>query len=234
MNKRCFVLGNGPSLNKHDLTKLKDEITFGCNRIYLKEAEMGFAVTYYFCVDSIMPLVIKKDIIRYIQANELREAYIYQSFHDFFNSPKIIFSDSYYSVGMNMITSSLRKGYNPIYLLGFDLDYKYPQESDRIPLSSIDEFPVDDDIKNNLKQIEHTINMKDIFISKVQSDDSHFSDDYLKNIPGHYITTNNIIAQYKKLVSGVSNIINAGIGGKCDFFPRVDYNSLFSNKTYKK
>ncbi len=33
--QRCFIIGNGPSLQRTDLTKLKDEFTFGMNRIYL-------------------------------------------------------------------------------------------------------------------------------------------------------------------------------------------------------
>ncbi len=33
--KRCFVIGNGPSLKNTDLSLLKDEYAFGMNRIYL-------------------------------------------------------------------------------------------------------------------------------------------------------------------------------------------------------
>jgi glycosyltransferase involved in cell wall biosynthesis len=51
--KRCFILGNGPSLNDIDLSLLKDEITFGTNRIYLS----GFVPNYYVCVN---PLVLKQ------------------------------------------------------------------------------------------------------------------------------------------------------------------------------
>ena len=40
--KRCFVMGNGPSLRQTDLSKLKNEYTIGLNRIYLAFAEMGF------------------------------------------------------------------------------------------------------------------------------------------------------------------------------------------------
>ncbi len=32
--KRCFLIGNGPSLKAEDLTFIKDEISFGCNLIY--------------------------------------------------------------------------------------------------------------------------------------------------------------------------------------------------------
>ena len=40
--ERCFIIGNGPSLKQTDLTKLKNEYTFGLNRIYLAFPEMGF------------------------------------------------------------------------------------------------------------------------------------------------------------------------------------------------
>ena len=32
---RCIIIGNGPSLNDMDLSLLKNEYTFGLNRIYL-------------------------------------------------------------------------------------------------------------------------------------------------------------------------------------------------------
>jgi len=55
--KRAFIIGNGPSLKQTDLSKLKNEITFGMNRIYVMFPEMGFHTTY-FC--SINDLVIEQ------------------------------------------------------------------------------------------------------------------------------------------------------------------------------
>ena len=49
--KRAFIIGNGPSLKQTDLSKLKDEITFGMNRIYLAFPEWGFTTTY-LCVTN--------------------------------------------------------------------------------------------------------------------------------------------------------------------------------------
>lgn len=45
--RRCFIIGNGPSLNRTDLGFLKNEITFGANRIYLMRERNGFLPTYY-------------------------------------------------------------------------------------------------------------------------------------------------------------------------------------------
>jgi hypothetical protein len=49
--KRAFIIGNGPSLKQTDLSKLKNEITFGMNRIYLAFPEFGFS-TSYLCVTN--------------------------------------------------------------------------------------------------------------------------------------------------------------------------------------
>ncbi|MBN1267431.1 MAG: glycosyltransferase [Anaerolineales bacterium] len=55
--QRCVIIGNGPSLNDMDLSFLKNEITFGTNRIYLGFERFGFTPDYYL---SINPLVIEQ------------------------------------------------------------------------------------------------------------------------------------------------------------------------------
>ena len=57
--KRCFILGNGPSLNQIDLSLLKDEITFGCNHIYLMK---DFKSSYYCIADYWVMEKIKNEI----------------------------------------------------------------------------------------------------------------------------------------------------------------------------
>jgi len=52
--KRCFILGNGPSLKQTDLTKLKNEYTFGMNRIYLAFDDIGFETSYYVSVNDLV------------------------------------------------------------------------------------------------------------------------------------------------------------------------------------
>lgn len=52
--QRCFVMGNGPSLSRMDLSLLKDEITFGMNRIYLLFDKMSFIPTYFTCVNELV------------------------------------------------------------------------------------------------------------------------------------------------------------------------------------
>lgn len=45
--RRAFIIGNGPSLNKTDLSHLKNETTFGMNRIYLMFEQTDFRPTYH-------------------------------------------------------------------------------------------------------------------------------------------------------------------------------------------
>lgn len=52
--KRCFILGNGPSLRQTNLNLLREEITFGLNRIYLLFPEMGFPTTYLVAVNRLV------------------------------------------------------------------------------------------------------------------------------------------------------------------------------------
>lgn len=51
--KRCFIIGNGPSLRASDLEKLKGEITFACNRIPLIFDQTDWRPTFYTCTDRV-------------------------------------------------------------------------------------------------------------------------------------------------------------------------------------
>lgn len=62
--ERCFIIGNGPSLKQTDLTRLKNEKTFGMNRIYMLFDELGFTTTYYVSVNSLVIEQCADDIRR--------------------------------------------------------------------------------------------------------------------------------------------------------------------------
>lgn len=50
--QRCFIMGNGPSLNRMDLGKLAGETVFACNGIDLLFDRIDWRPAYYACVDS--------------------------------------------------------------------------------------------------------------------------------------------------------------------------------------
>jgi hypothetical protein len=60
--RRCFIIGNGPSLRDMDLGKLKNEVTFGMNRIYLLFPELGFTTTYFVSINDLVIQQCAEDI----------------------------------------------------------------------------------------------------------------------------------------------------------------------------
>ncbi len=57
--QRAFIIGNGPSLNQTDLSKLRGEFTFGLNRIFLMFPTLGFQTS---CLVSVNDLVIEQSL----------------------------------------------------------------------------------------------------------------------------------------------------------------------------
>lgn len=49
--ERCFVIGNGPSLNPRDLDLIKNEISFAANRIYNIYTQTSWRPTFYVSTD---------------------------------------------------------------------------------------------------------------------------------------------------------------------------------------
>jgi hypothetical protein len=60
--KRCFIIGNGPSLKAEDLEQLKNEITFAFNRIYYIFDQTSWRPTYYCAEDNKIILKSKVEI----------------------------------------------------------------------------------------------------------------------------------------------------------------------------
>jgi hypothetical protein len=52
--ERCFVIGNGPSLQNTDISKLENEFTFGMNRVYLAFPEWGFRTSFLVSVNDLV------------------------------------------------------------------------------------------------------------------------------------------------------------------------------------
>ncbi len=59
--ERCVIMGNGPSLNRIDLARLRQETTFGLNKIFLLASGVlsGWSPSYYCVVN---PLVMQQSV----------------------------------------------------------------------------------------------------------------------------------------------------------------------------
>lgn len=49
--KRCFVLGNGISLQTHDLELMSEDVTLACNKIHMLYYRTSWRPTYWFSID---------------------------------------------------------------------------------------------------------------------------------------------------------------------------------------
>ena len=61
-DKTAFIIGTGPSLNKIDISKLKDQKTITFNRAYVAFEDWGFDPTYYLAIDGNDIRSLYKDI----------------------------------------------------------------------------------------------------------------------------------------------------------------------------
>jgi hypothetical protein len=52
VGQRCVIIGNGPSLRDTDMSLLRNEVTFGLNRVYLAFDDWGWDTTYHVAVNK--------------------------------------------------------------------------------------------------------------------------------------------------------------------------------------
>jgi len=65
--RRAFVIGNGPSLSVDDLDRLRGEISFACNKIYLAYYSTSWRPTYYTVYDVLVARNNRDEINKVVQ-----------------------------------------------------------------------------------------------------------------------------------------------------------------------
>ncbi|MFA5743030.1 MAG: 6-hydroxymethylpterin diphosphokinase MptE-like protein [Candidatus Paceibacterota bacterium] len=229
LSKRCFIIGNGPSIKNQDLTLLKNEITFVTNKFYLHKDFDKINPKYYTTID---PLSFEEDAGRIQLLKETQEKASNCMFffpywtastiqkYNLFQKQKVY----YLAIGgemkenkcfhsdidkpipslINVVLPNLfvahYMGFKEIYLLGCDHDW-LAQPSDAYPTHFYDKEPL---YKKS------------------------FSLSYEKTIP--YVL--DLFRSYRLIKEKFSDvkIYNATAGGFLDVFPRVDYEEIVKNK----
>lgn len=139
--RRCFIVGNGPSLTIEQLEKIKNEDSFGANRIYKMFGKTSWRPQYYVIQDKYDSTV---GVYENLDVNTLFVSDFYWNAHGMENpnaicyhikrnlkqSAEIPFSDqiSEYvqaaaTVTYTMIQIAAYLGYSEIYLIGMDHTY---------------------------------------------------------------------------------------------------------------
>lgn len=211
--KRCFILGNGPSLNQLDLSLLRDEFIIGTNRIYLHEACKHWRRWYYCAVN---PNVISQfgdeiaslDALRFL-AWEHRDKIARRSdtvWLRTLNEPRFSFDltqgmwqgSTVTYVAMQL---AFHMGFTDVVLLGVDHHYDRAGQPNKLVRSEGD-------------------------------DPDHFAPTYFGSgcewqLPD--LAQSEIAYRLARLAYEQEGrrIRNATVGGKLDLFPRVEYEELF-------
>lgn len=135
--QKCFLIGNGPSLTAGDLELLKDEITFGCNRVYQMYDSTSWRPTYYCMIDALIAKYSSMELAEHVDCPlftniNTRDLMTFRPGHLIFArnlgeknyrvSPRF---ESYYvpsgaTVMTFMLELAMYMGFSEIYLLGVD------------------------------------------------------------------------------------------------------------------
>jgi hypothetical protein len=215
--KRCFIIANGPSLKAMDISALKNEITFGMNRIYLLFDQIPFVPTYYVCVNELVLEEFSKDIQglpmpkflnwnrrSLFNQNDPKTNFLrYQlSMHDTFgyHPEKILSSGG--TVTFASLQLAYFMGFSEVILIGLDHNY------------------VEKGTPNKVEVRQST------------QDESHFHPNYFPKgvrwqLPDllrselAYQSARNAFEQAGR------RILDATPGGKCQIFEKVEFDHLF-------
>ena len=221
--KRCFLIGNGPSLQAKDLTKLHEsgEITFAFNRIYNIFDKTPWRPTFYIsqdekmlagCVDTVNSLNIPTKFIPiqlkwwnniaidnaayFNMVNQKTEDPRQFGFSD--NIPKCIYNASTCMYTAAQLAAYM--GVQKIFLIGVDHHFHISQ--------------------NNSGKIVVGNSARDYFTDKYNEDKDEL---YIPNTERSTLT---YLAMKRHCDARNIVVYNATRGGKLEVFPRIEFDSL--------
>ncbi len=141
-SKRCFIVGNGPSLTPADLDSIADEDSFAANHIFNIYEKTLWRPTFYVIQDRYTKLDRSLNLIEceymflgsyFLRKNNFiipSNAYPFFDRRDIGNRKYLSFSDDIkkyvsvnYTVTYSMMQIAVALGYSEIYLLGIDHFY---------------------------------------------------------------------------------------------------------------
>jgi hypothetical protein len=214
-NQRCFIIGNGPSLRHTDLSRLREEHTFGLNRIYLLFPELGFTTTYLVSVNDL----VLEQCASEMQNLGLPKFLTWRARRWFHSDPTITYLDSDFTGEENFcskLTGRIFEGFTVTYVA---LQLAYHMGFNEVILVGVDHNFVTQGAAN-----QAVISQGD--------DPNHFATNYfgkgfkwqLPDLAGSeraYTLAHNAYSQAGR------RILDATVAGKLTIFPKVDYLSLF-------
>jgi hypothetical protein len=212
--ERCFIIGNGASLRRMDLSPLANEITFGLNRIYLIFPKLNFFPTYYVSVDKLFIQQCGDEIAAYVPSLKFT-SYDARRWIDFGPDRIFLFSREgprFYPD----ITRGIWQGSTVTYVA---MQIAYHMGFHKVILIGVDHsYSTSGDPRENLVSDG--------------DDPDHFDPGYLEkgfrwrppDLKPREIAYRLANSSYAR---AGREILDATVDGQLDIFPKVEYESLF-------
>jgi len=213
--ERCFVVGNGPSLRKTDLSKLAGEFTIGMNRIYLAFDEYQFRSS---CLVSVNDLVLEQCHAE-MQALDIPKFISWRARKYFKAGPETLFLDTDYTLPEDFngdATGRLFEGFTVTFI---SLQLAYFLGFSKAILIGVDHNFV-------------TKGPANAVVTSQGEDPNHFASNYFGKgfrwqLPDLAGSERAYRMAREAFRADGRQILDATVGGKLDIFPRVDYEKLF-------
>jgi 6-hydroxymethylpterin diphosphokinase MptE-like len=215
VHQRCFIIGNGPSLRLTKLTKLRNEITFGLNRIYLLFPELGFTTTYLVAVNDL----VLEQCAREMQTLTLPKFVTWRARRWFCPDPNLTYLDTDFTGEENFCTNLDGRIFEGFTVTFVALQLAYHMGFDEVILVGVDHNFITQGKANQT-------------IVSEGDDPNHFAANYfgkgfkwqLPDLAGSERAYT--LARQAFLQAG-RRIVDATIGGKLTIFPKVEFDTLF-------
>jgi hypothetical protein len=213
--KRCFIVGNGPSLKQMDLSYLQNEYTFGLNRIYLLFPEVGFQTTYLVSVNE---LVLEQCAQEMRQLN-LPKFITWRARHWLANDPNTLFLDTDFTAPERFSSDLTRRIFEGFTVTFVALQLAYYMGFQQAILIGVDHNFVTQGTPNQT-------------VVSTGDDPNHFAPGYfgkgfrwqLPDLEGSERAY--LLAQQAYTQAG-RQVLDATVGGKLMIFPKVNFLDLF-------
>ena len=213
--QRCFIIGNGPSLRRTDLSLLRNEFTFGLNRIYLLFPELGFTTS---CLVSVNDLVLEQ-CSGELSSLELPKFLTWRARRWFARDPHTIFIDSDYTGPECFCPDACGRLFEGFTVTYVALQLAYHMGFEQAILVGVDHNFV-------------TQGPANAAVVSQGDDPNHFAPDYfgkgfkwqLPDLEGSERAYRLAKTAYE---AAGRRIVDATVGGKLTIFPKTDYSSLF-------
>lgn len=214
--ERCFVIGNGPSLRQTDLTRLRGEATFGVNRIYLAFPEMCFPTSYYVCMNDLVIEQCAADI----QALSMPKFIAWRSRRWIKNTgDNLYFLNTSYTgpkFGGADITGRMWEGAT---VTNITLQVAYYLGFKQVILIGVDH--------NYTTQGKPNSTVVSQGADPNHFNPNYFGKDFRWQLPDLETSERGYAMARQAYEAAGRQVLDATVGGKCQIFPKVDYNSLF-------